>query len=60
MVNVYLVVAYAFVWAIFTFYAWIIHRRQRKLEIEVEELRHDLGAKSPAASTSIDTGCLCN
>ena len=43
MVNVYLVVAYGFVWGIFTFYAWMIQRRQQKLEREVEELKKALG-----------------
>ena len=45
MVNVYLVVAYGFVWGIFTFYAWIIHRRQQRLEREVAELRNASGPR---------------
>jgi CcmD family protein len=43
--NGYLVVAYGFVWAIFTFYAWVIGARQQKLEKELEDLRRALGAK---------------
>jgi CcmD family protein len=43
MVNIYLVVAYGFVWGIFTFYAWVIHRRQLRLEREVGELKKALG-----------------
>ena len=43
--NGYLVVAYGFVWGIFTFYAWVIHSRQQKLEKEVEELKKALSAK---------------
>ena len=43
--NGYLVVAYGFVWGIFTFYAWVIHTRQQKLEKEVEELKKAFGTK---------------
>ena len=43
--NGYLVVAYGFVWGIFTFYAWVIHTRQQKLEREVEELKRAIGPK---------------
>jgi CcmD family protein len=43
--NGYLVVAYGFVWGIFTFYAWVIQTRQQKLEREVEYLKRTLGAK---------------
>jgi CcmD family protein len=43
--NAYLVVAYGFVWGIFTFYAWMIHTRQQKLEKEVEDLKRALSAK---------------
>jgi hypothetical protein len=43
MVNVYLVLAYGFLWGIFTIYAWVIHRRQQRLETEVEELKRELG-----------------
>jgi hypothetical protein len=41
-VNGYLVVAYGLLWGIFTLYAWVIHRRQQRLEMEVEELRRVL------------------
>jgi len=43
MCNVYLVLAYGLVWGIFTFYAWVIHRRQQRLEREVLELKKGLG-----------------
>ncbi len=43
MVNVYLVLAYGFVWGIFMLYAWIIHNRQKRLEREIEELKKELG-----------------
>jgi CcmD family protein len=43
--NGYLVVAYGFVWGIFSLYAWILNGRERKLEREVEELKQSLGAK---------------
>jgi len=43
--NGYLVVAYTFVWAIFTFYAWVIQGRQQKLEREVEELKRAISPK---------------
>jgi CcmD family protein len=39
MCNVYLVLAYGLVWGIFTFYAWVIHHRQQRLEREVEDLK---------------------
>ncbi len=45
MVNLYLVFAYGIVWAIFVFYAWIIHRRQNRLEKELQELKKTLGQK---------------
>ncbi len=43
MCNVYLVVAYGLLWGIFTLYAWVIHRRQQRLEKELEEMRRALG-----------------
>jgi CcmD family protein len=43
--NGYLVVAYVFVWGIFTFYAWVIQGRQQKLEREVEELKRAISPK---------------
>jgi len=45
MFNGYLVLAYAFLWSIFTFYAWVIHRRQRRLEKELEELKRALSQR---------------
>ena len=43
MVNIYLVLAYGLLWGIFSFYAWMIHRRQRRLEEELAELKKALG-----------------
>jgi CcmD family protein len=43
MCNVYLVLAYGLLWCIFTFYAWMIQRRQQRLERELEELRRAPG-----------------
>jgi CcmD family protein len=45
MVNTYLVLAYGFVWGIFMVYAWIIHRRQQRLEEELEELKRGLSQR---------------
>jgi CcmD family protein len=42
MVNIYLVLAYGFVWGIFMLYAWMIHRRQQRLERELEDLKRGL------------------
>lgn len=41
MVNSYLVIAYGIVWGIFILYAWVIQRRQQRLEREVAELTRD-------------------
>jgi CcmD family protein len=43
--NGYLVVAYGFVWGIFSLYALILGGREQKLEKEVEELKKALGSK---------------
>ena len=43
MVNVYLVLAYGFLWGIFMFYAWVVHRRQQRLEKELDGLKKALG-----------------
>jgi hypothetical protein len=43
MCNLYLVFAYGLVWGIFTLYAWVIQRRQQRLEREVVELKKELG-----------------
>lgn len=45
MVNVYLVLAYGFVWGIFMVYAFVIHRRQQRLEKEIQELKDGLGQR---------------
>jgi hypothetical protein len=43
MCNVYLVLAYGLLWGIFMFYAWVIHRRQQRVEKELQDLRRELG-----------------
>ena len=43
--NGYLVVAYGFVWALFTIYAWVLGSRQQKLERELAELKKTLGSR---------------
>lgn len=43
MFNVYLVLAYGILWSIFTLYAWVIHRRQQRLEKELDELKRGVG-----------------
>ena len=43
MCNVYLVLAYGLLWGIFTVYAWVIDRRQQRLEKELAELKKGLG-----------------
>lgn len=52
MVNGYLVVAYALVWAIFMIYAWSIQSRQKRLEKEIAELKGELGARGGRDSKS--------
>ena len=47
MYNIYLVFAYGLVWAIFTFYAWVIHRRQQRLEKELQDLRNSISTSAP-------------
>jgi len=39
VVNIFLCLAYAFVWVIFMAYAWSLSRRQRRLEKEMKELK---------------------
>jgi hypothetical protein len=43
MCNVYLVLAYGLLWGIFTFYAWVIHDRQVRLEKDLAELKKEFG-----------------
>ena len=45
-VNVYLVLAYSFVWGIFMFYAWVVDGRQKRLERELSELKAELGRQN--------------
>jgi hypothetical protein len=42
MCNVYLVFAYGLLWGIFMSYAWVIHRRQQRLEKELRGLKSEL------------------
>jgi CcmD family protein len=50
MSNSYLVLAYCFLWIIFTLYALSIHRRQGRLEKELEELKNALDAQDARGS----------
>jgi type VI protein secretion system component VasF len=43
MCNVYLVAAYALLWGIFMFYAWVLQRRQQTLVKDLEELKRTPG-----------------
>ncbi len=43
--NGYLVVAYGFVWGIFSLYAWILNGREQKLGREVEDLKNAMRVK---------------
>ena len=45
MINGYLVAAYAIVWGIFIGYAWVVSRRQQRLERELEDVKRALGQK---------------
>jgi CcmD family protein len=38
-INIYLFLAYSFVWLIFVIYAWTLSRRHAKLRKELEELK---------------------
>lgn len=49
--NIYLVLAYAFVWLIFILYAWNISRRQARLKKELDDLKTKVSeAESAPAS----------
>ena len=39
MINIYLFLAYSFVWLIFVIYAWTLSRRHARLRRELEELK---------------------
>ena len=47
MVNIYLVLAYGFLWLIFMIYAWSLSRRQAHLRKELEELKNKAGIGPP-------------
>ena len=52
MVNPYLFAAFSVVWAIFFIYAWLLSRRQAKLQNELEDLRKRLRDDPPGATRS--------
>jgi CcmD family protein len=41
--NLYLFLAYAFVWLIFFIYVWNLSRRRQRLEKELDELQARIG-----------------
>jgi len=45
MCNVYLVIAYGLLWSIFALYSWVMHRRQQRLERELNDLKGALGQR---------------
>ena len=45
MSNIYLVLAYGLLWAIFAAYSWVLDRRQQRLEKELSELKSALGKR---------------
>ena len=49
MLNTYLALAFILLWAIFIVYAGLIHRRQRRLEKQLEELQTALRERSRQA-----------
>ncbi|MBZ5514296.1 MAG: CcmD family protein [Acidobacteriia bacterium] len=40
--NIFLFLAFSFVWLIFAAYAWSLSRRQKRLRKELEELKQKL------------------
>lgn len=52
--NIYLILAYGFVWLIFILYAWNISRRQTRLKKELDELKSKVSesASTPASPES--------
>jgi len=54
MNNSFLVLAYCSLWIVFTLYAAAIHRRQKRLEKELEELKNAVRGRE--ASSSGTTG----
>jgi len=48
MVNAYLAGAYGLLWAIFVVYALTLHRRQKRLENELRELKSSHGPNGSA------------
>ena len=51
MGKTYLVLAYWFLWIIFMLYALAIHRRQGRIEKELEELKNALDAPDARGSS---------
>ena len=52
MVNPYLFAAFSVVWGIFFIYAWLLSRRQAKLQNELEDLRKRLRNDLPTGTRS--------
>jgi len=50
MINSFLALAYGLLWLIFVVYAVIIHRRQRRLEQELEKLKDNLAGRDGGGS----------
>ncbi len=50
MVNIYLVLAYSFLWLIFVIYAWSLSQRQARLRHEIEELKSMAESVRPSSS----------
>jgi len=53
-VNIYLVLAYVFVWLIFMLYAWNLSSRQTRLKKELDDLKNKVSepASAPASPES--------
>ncbi len=50
MVNVYLFLAFSFLWFVFFLYAWNLARRQARLRRELENLEMKVQQQSPSDS----------
>lgn len=52
MGNIFLVLAYGFLWLIFMLYAWNLSRRQARLKKDLEELKNRIQGRPPLDSRS--------